>query len=123
MAHFAELDENNIVLRVLVVNNTDIIDEQGNESEQIGINFLKKLFGEETNWIQTSYNNKFRGRYAGIGFVYVTDQDRFMPPQPYPSWTFNEEVYDYVSPVPCPEDGKEYYWNESAKTWEEYSLG
>jgi hypothetical protein len=82
MAHFAELDENNIVLRVLVVNNTDIVDENGNESEQVGITFLKNIFGHQTNWVQTSYNGSFRGRYTGPGEYYDSDIDQFVLIQP-----------------------------------------
>ena len=78
MAHFAELDINNIVLRVLVVNNTDITDENGNESEALGISWLQNIFGDHTRWVQTSYNGKFRGRYAGPGFVYDSDKDIFV---------------------------------------------
>ena len=67
MAHFAELDSNNLVLRVLVVDNSMIKNEKGNEVEQLGIDFLKSLFGQETFWVQTSYNGSFRKNYAGIG--------------------------------------------------------
>ena len=81
MAHFAELDQNNVVLRVLVVNNVDTMTPQGVEDEQIGITFLKSLFGEETVWIQTSYNANFRGAYAGIGYLYDANQDIFIPPE------------------------------------------
>lgn len=78
MAHFAELDENNIVIRVLVVNNSDMIDENGSESEQKGIEFLKNIFGEDTRWIQTSYNRNFRGVYAGPGHYYDSAADVFV---------------------------------------------
>ncbi len=73
MAHFAELDENNIVLQVTVVNNSDILDENGNESEEIGIQFNKNLLGQDTKWVQTSYNSNFRYKYAGIGDFYDLD--------------------------------------------------
>ena len=78
MAHFAELDENNIVQRVLVVNNSNIIDDNGIENEQKGIDFLKNLFGQNTSWVQTSYNNNFRGQYASIGCFYDKEQDVFL---------------------------------------------
>lgn len=80
MAHFAELDSNNIVTRVLVVNNIDIIDENGQEQEQLGITFLQNLLGADTQWVQTSYNNNFRGTYAGIGYTYDEVSDIFVPP-------------------------------------------
>ena len=82
MAHFAELDSNNTVLRVLVVSNDDITDENGQEQEALGITFLQNLFGADTQWVQTSYNNNFRGTYAGIGFTYDEENDVFLPPQP-----------------------------------------
>lgn len=78
MAHFAQLDENNIVTGVLVVNNEKLIDESGNESEQKGIDFLKGLFGQDTKWVQTSYNGNFRGKYAGIGDWYDEENDKFV---------------------------------------------
>lgn len=80
MAHFAELDENNIVLRVLVVDNEKLLNDNGIEDEQKGIYFLQSLFGENTKWIQTSYNNNFRGCYAGIGYTYDEVKDLFIPP-------------------------------------------
>lgn len=80
MAHFAELDPNNVVLRVLVVGNDKITDENGQEQEQLGINFLQGLFGADTRWVQTSYNGNFRGRYAGAGFTYDADADVFVAP-------------------------------------------
>lgn len=80
MAHFAELDENNVVQRVIVVKNTELIDEDGNESEAKGIAFCKSVFGENTRWVQTSYNRSFRETYAGIGYTYNVSQDKFVPP-------------------------------------------
>jgi len=82
MAHFAELDSNNTVLRVLVVDNFMLKDEQGNEQEQLGIDFLKSLFGADTNWKQTSYNGNTRKNYAGIGYTYDTSRDAFINPKP-----------------------------------------
>lgn len=75
MAHFAQLDENNKVLNVIVVANEDTLDENGNESEAVGIVFCQKLAGG--NWVQTSYNNNFRGKYAGIGDIYDSEEDVF----------------------------------------------
>lgn len=80
MAHFAELDSNKTVLRVLVVSNDDITDENGQEQEQLGITFLQNLLGEDTKWVQTSYNSNFRGTYAGIGYSYDEENDVFVPP-------------------------------------------
>jgi hypothetical protein len=114
MAHFAELDENNIVKQVIVVHNNELLDENGNESEQKGIDFCVSLFGG--TWIQTSYNNKFRQRYAGIGSVYISAADLFTEPQPYPSWLLNTD-YKWQPPVLKPTDGKNYYWDETVLNW------
>jgi hypothetical protein len=78
MAHFAQLDGSNKVVNVIVVANEDILDETGNESEAVGIAFCKNLFGQ--NWVQTSYNNNFRGKYAGIGDIYDSEEDVFKTP-------------------------------------------
>jgi len=100
MAHFAELDDTNVVLRVLVVANEDITDPDGNEDEQKGITFLQKLFGPTTRWRQTSYNGNFRVRYAGIGFSYDQLYDAFIPPRPSPECTLNTTTFDWDCPLP-----------------------
>lgn len=115
MAHFAEIDENNVVLRVIVVADKDTSDENGVEVESIGVAFCNKLFGG--NWLKTSYNNKIRKNYAGIGFTYDAQRDAFIPPKPYPSWVFEEEKCIYVAPVAKPSDGKPYYWDEESVSW------
>ena len=113
MAHFAELDENNIVQRVIVVANEKTADEEGNENEEIGIYFCKTLFGAETMWKQTSYNWNFRKQYAGIGFTYDATKDKFIRPQPFASWSLDSDD-DWQAPISFPSDGKNYYWDESA---------
>jgi hypothetical protein len=125
MAHFAQIGIDNVVLRVSVVRNEDILDGNGNESEEVGIQFLKSVHGHLTNWIQTSYNNNFRYRYAGIGMVYDNQHDVFLYPQPYPSWTLNTETYEWQPPVPEPEltgeqieCGSYYEWNEETQEWQ-----
>ena len=80
MAHFAELDKNNIVLRVIVVSNADTSDVNGVEREEIGVAFCHSLFGPSTIWRQTSYNGNFRGKYAGVGDLYDAASDAFMAP-------------------------------------------
>ena len=96
MAHFAELDENNIVKQVIVVHNNELLDENGNESEAKGIAFCQLLLGG--NWIQTSYNKSFRKNYAGIGYIYDPVRDAFVPPKPTTElpptkeWVFDEET-------------------------------
>ena len=118
MAHFAKLDENNVVTQVIVVSNRDTSDANGVEKEHIGAAFCERLLGG--TWKQTSYNGNMRKRYAGIGFTYNEDLDAFVPPKPYASWTLNNTTADWDPPVPMPtEEGKNYVWNESAGSWDE----
>ena len=115
MAHFAQL-ENNIVTKVIVVSNQDILDEQGQESEQKGIDFCSNLLGG--TWIQTSYNATIRKNYAGIGYTYDADLDAFIPPKPFVSWVLNETTAQWKAPVNMPIDDKRYLWNEETLTWD-----
>jgi len=125
MAHFAQLDENNIVTQVIVVSNEDIKDMNGIESEVIGIGFCKKVLGSNTNWKQTSYNGNFRVRYAGIGFSYNEELDAFVPPKPYDSWILNVDTVSWESPIGLsPELTEEqnasksfYDWDEETGSW------
>ena len=122
MAHFARIDENNIVTQVIVVANEDTTDTNGVEVEEIGVAFCKKLLGAETNWKQTSYNNNFRVRYAGIGYSFSEELNAFIPPSPFPSWILVEETADWVSPLGAAPTLTEeqitsrsfYRWNEEA---------
>ena len=120
MAHFAELDENNFVTKVIVIDNDKVLDENGEESEIIGIEYCKNLFVQDTQWIQTSYNNNFRKRFAGIGSRYLPDKDIFTTASMFPSWTYNEELDEWEPPVPRPESGENYFWvwNESILSWD-----
>jgi len=118
MAHFAKLNENNIVLEVHVVHNNELLDENGQESEQKGIDFLTSWSGGYTNWKQTSYNGNFRKNYAGIGYTYDSVRDAFIPPKPFNSWTLNENTCLWESPVMYPTDGNAYSWNESTLSWD-----
>lgn len=81
MAHFAKLDENNVVLEVICLHNNELLDENGVEKEELGVKFLTEWSGGHTNWKQTSYNNNFRGRYAGIGHIYDPEKDEFICPE------------------------------------------
>ena len=117
MAHFAEIDENNVVLRVIVVDNRDTSDANGVEKEHIGAAHCEKLLGG--TWKKTSYNGNIRKRYAGIGMIYNEALDAFIPPKPFPSWTLNNETADWEAPVPQPTDGKNYTWVESLLEWKE----
>ena len=131
MAHFAQLDSNNVVTQVIVVSNDDTSDSNGVETESIGVAFCQKLLGAETNWKQTSYNSNMRGSYAGIGYTYMTNvatlgvgsTDIFISPQPYASWTIGVGTATWYPPTnpgaaPALTDdemaaGKYYAWNES----------
>jgi hypothetical protein len=115
MAHFAELNENNIVTRVIVVANTELLDNQGIEQESKGILFCQQLLGG--NWKQTSYNGNFRKNYAGIGYTYDSTLDAFIPPQPYASWILDTETCQWQSPIPMPQDGNIYQWDEDTEAW------
>lgn len=119
MAHFAKLDENNVVLEVNVVNNEDIQDLSFPESESVGVAFLNNWAGQELVWKQTSYNGTFRKNYAGVGFTYDTARDAFIPPQPYSSWLLNETNCQWDAPVQYPTDGKLYIWDEPTTSWVE----
>jgi hypothetical protein len=106
MSHFAKIDSNNIVQEVIV-------------AEQDFIN--SGVVGDSFLWIQTSYNKNFRKNFAGKGFTYDKTRDAFIPPQPYPSWTLNEDSCLWECPVTYPDDGSEYTWNETDQQWDEVS--
>ena len=122
MAHFCELDSNNVVLRVIVVSNADTSTAQGEEKESIGIAFCERLLGG--TWVKTSYNGNIRKNYAGIGYTYDKDRDAFIPPKPYASWVLDENTCLWNSPVAYPTDvgtpeaPKRYTWNEETKSWD-----
>ena len=121
MAHFAELDENNVVLRVIVVDNKNTSDEYGVENESIGIEFCHNLLGG--TWKQTSYNNKIRKNYAGIGYTYDSSRDAFISPKPFNSWVLNETTCQWESPTPMPTvEDKTYYWDEATTSWVEVTV-
>ncbi len=115
MAHFAELNENNEVLRVVVVANQEILDADGNEQEDIGVNFCQSLFGG--TWVQTSYNGTIRKNFAQIESVYDSTRDAFIAPQPFSSWTLDESTCQWVAPIAYPNDGLEYIWDEATISW------
>ena len=132
MAHFAQIDSNNIVTQVIVVADADTADAQGNHMESIGIAFCQRLIGG--NWKQTSYNTHggvhslggtpFRKNYAGLGYTYDAQRDAFIPPKPYASWVLNETTCLWNAPMPYPTDvgtpeaPKMYTWNEETRTWD-----
>lgn len=114
MAHFAEIDETNTVVQVIVVHNNELL-EDGIESEAKGIAFCQSLFGG--NWVQTSYNGNIRKNYAGIGFTYDADLDAFLPPKPFDSWILSQQTAKWHAPVPKPLDEKDYVWDEKSLSW------
>lgn len=120
MAHFAELDQTNVVTTVVVVNNATIDNLPFPESEPVGVDFCRSLYGQDTNWAQTSYSTSFRYNYAGVGYTFdptALPYGAFIAPQPYPSWVLNITTYQWEAPVPYPSDGKLYYWNEATLSW------
>lgn len=114
MSHFAQIDDNNVVIQVIVAEQ-DFIDSGA--------------VGDPSRWIQTSYNTyggehrnggiPLRKNYAGIGYTYDAGRDAFIPPKPFPSWVLNEDTCLWEAPVPMPEDGKRYSWDEVAQNWVE----
>jgi hypothetical protein len=127
MGHFAELNEDNVVLRVVKACNQDIANNGGEQSEQAAEYFksITPLSNEGVRWIQTSYNNNFRKQFAGLSMVYDENKDKFIEPKPYPSWILDSND-DWKTPIPEPNtmlvDGVEtiffVYWNESLVRWE-----
>ena len=116
MAHFAQLDGNNVVTQVIVVANEELIFE-GKENETQGVIFCRSLFGNDTKWVQTSYNGTIRKHYAGIGYTYDPDNDAFIPIKPYPSWVLDAD-FNWQAPVAMPvEEGKKYAWFEPNQEW------
>jgi len=119
MAYFAELDENNIVLQIIRVENSEVGEGSplDSESESIGQAFIASL-GIPGVWKQTSFNNNFRKVYANIGFYYNQEADVFVLPQPSPSWSLDSNN-DWQPPTPKPEGA--YWWNEETLSWVEIS--
>jgi hypothetical protein len=124
MAHFASLDENNKVLKVHVVANFIIKDGDDDEQEQLGIDYLNNLHPEyapDSVWKQTSYNGAFRKNYAGVDYTYDNALDAFIPPKRKgeESFVLNEDTCQWEAPIPYPDDGKLYVWNELMSKWAE----
>jgi hypothetical protein len=113
MSHWAELDNTNTVLRVLVGDNNDPAGDEGYQW------LLDNLGG---TWVKTSYNGNIRKNYAGVGFYFDVERDAFISPKPYESWILNEETCRWEAPTPMPTDGKVYIWNETTTSWVEWTL-
>jgi hypothetical protein len=114
MAHFAEINSNNTVLRVIVVHDNDCLLD-GVETESVGAEFCRNLFGG--TWVQTSYNGTIRKNYAGADYTYDVQRDAFIPPQPYTSWILDEKTCLWDAPTPMPTDEKMYQWDEATTSW------
>ena len=122
MAYFAKLGTGNIVEKVISINNAVITDANGVEQEQLGVDFINKLYNTRDVWKQTSYNNNIRKNYASIGYIYDQARDAFIPPKPFNSWILNETTCLWEAPVAMPttelEENQYYSWNESITNWE-----
>jgi hypothetical protein len=116
MAHFAKINTNNIVEKIIAIDNNDCCGKTFPDSEICGQNFIQSL-GLDGTWKQTSYNNSFRKKYAGIGFSYDQNKDIFISPKPFDSWVFDNTEQDWVAPLPFPNDGNKYDWNENDQEW------
>jgi hypothetical protein len=140
MGYFAKIDENNIVVGLATLNN-NVFTLNGVEIDSLGENFLNNFYNINSVWKKTSYNTKggihyesenfipsqnqskaFRKNTAGIGYYYDSIRDAFIPPKPFPSWTLNEESCLWDSPIPYPNDGKMYTWNEDILNWQEINF-
>jgi len=119
MAHFAKLNENNIVIQIAVVENAVIRDVNGDEQESLGVEFLRTVHNEDdANWVQCSYNNRIRNMMPSPQFSYSIEDDAFYPPKPFPSWVWNTEKKCWDSPIGHPTDESKTTWNEDNGEWE-----
>jgi len=121
VAYFAEIDSNSVVLRVVAIDNSDTANNDGEEVESVGVTFCQSLFGGGT-WKQTSYNNRIRTRFAGIGYTYDSTRDAFLRPKPYNSWVLDSSTLEWEAPSNKPSDAsltKTYSWNEDTTSWVE----
>ena len=120
MAHFAQLDSNNKVIQVIVIDNDVTHDQDGVEQEELGIAFCKSLFGQDTNWRQTSYNGNQKRLFASVGFEYHPDIDAFMAPQPHAGFILDKENLVWVAPIKEPEFNAlthQCYWSDKENNW------
>ncbi len=120
MAHYARINSENVVTYVTPIPNEMITDETGTEHEERAFEHLYKTIPDSVNdrWVQTSYNNNFRKRFAFPGYTYNETLDAFIPPKPYESWVLNEIEADWEAPIPKPDDENYYIWNEETLSWE-----
>jgi hypothetical protein len=117
MAHYAQISDGTVTNVIVVHNNELLVD--GIETESKGAEFCHNLFGGE--WIQTSYNNRIRKQYAGVGYTYDSVKDQFVAPRPFASWELDSNN-DWQAPTTMPNDGKMYRWNEASLAWVEVDI-
>jgi hypothetical protein len=136
MAYFAKLGTGNIVEKVISINNSVITDSKGNEQEQLGIDFINKLYNTNDTWKKVSYNTvgglyytpntgvldvdqskSFRKNFPNIGYIYDESRDAFIAPKPHNSWVLNENTCKWNAPISYPQDGNNYTWNEETLNW------
>ena len=118
MAYFAKLGTGNIIEKVISINNSVITDANGIEQEQLGVDFINKLYNTRDVWKQTSYNNNIRKNFAGVGMTYDQTRDAFIPKKPFNSWILNQDTCIWEAPVAKPEDDNIYSWNEQTLSWD-----
>jgi len=120
MAHFARIDENNVVIQVIVIDNKSLGDLEFPDSEYAGQKYIKNVIGLPGTWMQTSYNRNFRKNFAGRGSVYDKGRDAFIQPKPYDSWKLDEETCKWEPPTPMPSRDALYDWDEETQQWIEF---
>lgn len=120
MAYYAKI-KNNVVIELLVVENSILLNKNKEEVEQKGVDFLRSITGHK-EWIQTSISGSFRKNFAGIGYYYDNVKDSFIAPQPFVSWKLNEETCKWEAPIEMPKDGGIYVWKEKDFTWKKIDL-
>ena len=120
MAHFAQIDSNNTVTKVIVVSNDVLLDENNVQQESLGQQYISNVLNMDGNWLQTSYNDNFRKHFAGIGWTYDADNDVFIEPKEYDSWILNDS-FEWEAPIAMPErrEGYGYFWDEANLQWVE----
>lgn len=117
MAHFAQLDDNNVILNVIKVHDSCCLDNDGNESESVGIAFCQSIAGLDSRWIQTSYNSRIRKNFATIGSYYDPVLDAFIPKKFFDSWILDQATCKWKPPVPYPDTTESVFWDELSQQW------
>jgi len=119
MAHFAQIDQNYKVIKVIVVDNSEIIDPQtGQESELLGVQFCQNLFGNNTRWVQCSYNSNIRKHFPAEGYIFDPELNMFYAPKPYKAWVLNNDTGIWEPPFPAPNNGVAHRWDDATDSWE-----